>query len=60
VYLANWKLAAAVFAAYGWPADLGDEGILAKLLALNLERAGAVPARAAVLGGEHPPRAHRD
>jgi hypothetical protein len=35
-------LDAAVFAAYGWPADLTDEGILEKLLALNLERAGAV------------------
>ena len=28
----------AVFAAYGWAADLGDEEVLAKLLALNLER----------------------
>ena len=26
-------------AAYGWPADLTDEQILEKLLALNLERA---------------------
>ena len=26
-------------AAYGWPADLADEEILEKLLALNLERA---------------------
>ncbi len=26
-------------AAYGWPADLGDEQILERLLALNLERA---------------------
>ncbi len=25
-------------AAYGWPADLGDEQILARLLALNQER----------------------
>ena len=31
-------LAAAVFAAYGWPADLPDEEILARLVALNLER----------------------
>lgn len=30
------KLATA--AAYGWPADLSDEQILEKLLALNLER----------------------
>jgi len=29
-----------VFAAYGWPADLSDEDILARLLALNLARAG--------------------
>jgi hypothetical protein len=28
-----------VAAAYGWPADLTDEEILEKLLALNLERA---------------------
>ncbi len=26
--------------AYGWPYDLGDEEILERLLALNLERAG--------------------
>jgi type II restriction/modification system DNA methylase subunit YeeA len=37
--LAHKKLDAAVFAAYGWPADLSDEEILARLLALNLERA---------------------
>jgi hypothetical protein len=36
---AHRKLDAAVFAAYGWPADLGDDDILARLLALNLERA---------------------
>jgi hypothetical protein len=29
-----------VLAAYGWPADLSDEQILERLLALNLERAG--------------------
>jgi len=28
-----------VLAAYGWPHDLGDDEILARLLALNLERA---------------------
>ena len=38
--LAHEKLDAAVFAAYGWPADLLDDEILARLLALNLERAG--------------------
>lgn len=37
--LAHRKLDAAVFAAYGWQADLTDEEILEKLLALNLERA---------------------
>ena len=36
---AHRKLDAAVFAAYGWPADLSDDDILAQLLALNLERA---------------------
>ena len=38
--LAHKKLDAAVFAAYGWPLNLSDEEILARLLALNLERAG--------------------
>jgi hypothetical protein len=37
--VAHQKLDAAVAAAYGWPADLSDEQILEKLLALNLERA---------------------
>jgi len=32
------KLDAAVFAAYGWPSDLSDDEILARLLALNLGR----------------------
>jgi SAM-dependent methyltransferase len=32
-------LDAAVFAAYGWPADLTDEQILERLVALNAERA---------------------
>jgi hypothetical protein len=43
---AHRRLDAAVFAAYGWPADLSDDEILARLLALNLERAagqGAAP-----------------
>jgi hypothetical protein len=39
--LAHKRLDAAVFAAYGWPADLSDDDLLAKLLALNLERAAA-------------------
>jgi len=37
--LAHKKLDAAVAAAYGWPADLSEEQILERLLALNLERA---------------------
>ena len=37
--LAHRKLDATVAAAYGLPADLTDEQILEKLLALNLERA---------------------
>ena len=44
---AHRTLDEAVFAAYGWPADLSDDALLAKLLALNLERAGdAAPAAA--------------
>ncbi len=34
-------LDAAVAAAYGWPADLPDDEVLARLLALNHERAAA-------------------
>ncbi len=37
--LAHRKLDDAVLDAYGWPRDLGDDDILARLLALNLERA---------------------
>ena len=37
---AHRKLDAAVFAAYGWPADLPDDEILGRLLALNLARVG--------------------
>lgn len=39
--LAHKKLDAGVFAAYGWDADISDEEILEKLLALNLARAAA-------------------
>ena len=35
---AHATLDAAVFGAYGWPADLADDKILARLLELNLER----------------------
>jgi hypothetical protein len=38
---AHRRLDAAVFAAYGWPADLGDDEVLGRLLALNLERSGS-------------------
>ena len=38
--IAHRKLDAAVFAAHGWPADLSDDEILARLPALNLARAG--------------------
>ncbi len=51
---AHAALDRAVAAAYGWPHDLTDDEILARLLALNLERAAAqdkaaasAPARAA-------------
>jgi type II restriction/modification system DNA methylase subunit YeeA len=37
---AHRALDAAVAAAYGWPADLADDEILASLFALNQERAG--------------------
>ncbi len=46
--LAHKKLDAAVAAAYGWPADLTDEQILERLLALNLERAAEEAAAANV------------
>jgi type II restriction/modification system DNA methylase subunit YeeA len=38
---AHRDLNAAVAAAYGWPADIGEDETLARLLALNLERAAA-------------------
>jgi type II restriction/modification system DNA methylase subunit YeeA len=37
---AHRKLDDAVFAAYNWPADLADDDLLARLLALNRERSG--------------------
>jgi hypothetical protein len=39
---AHKKLDEAVFAAYGWPPDLSDDALLAKILALNLERASGL------------------
>jgi hypothetical protein len=38
---AHRDLDAAVAASYGWPADISEEEALARLLALNLERAAA-------------------
>jgi len=38
---AHAALDASVAAAYGWPADLSDEEVLARLFALNQERAAA-------------------
>jgi type II restriction/modification system DNA methylase subunit YeeA len=38
---AHRDLDAAVAAGYGWPADIAEEEALARLLALNLERAAA-------------------
>jgi hypothetical protein len=43
---AHRDLDAAVAAAFGWPADISDENTLAKLLELNLTRAGSAPANA--------------
>jgi hypothetical protein len=37
--MAHKKLDDAVLDAYGWPHDIADDDILARLLALNLERA---------------------
>ena len=43
---AHRKLDEAVFAAYGWPSILSDDEILARLLELNLQRAGEFSAGA--------------
>ena len=43
--LAHRELDAAVLDAYGWPHDLTDDDLLARLLALNLERAKATAPR---------------
>jgi type II restriction/modification system DNA methylase subunit YeeA len=45
---AHRKLDQAVFAAYGWPADLDDAEVLSRLLALNLEREGVAGSRMGV------------
>src|SRR5690606_27289781 len=45
--LAHKELDEAVAAAYGWPADLSDDEILSRLLALNHERAAKQKEKAA-------------
>ena len=40
---AHDRLDHAVLDAYGWPADIGTDDLLARLLALNEERANAAP-----------------
>jgi hypothetical protein len=57
---AHQKLDAAVAAAYGWPADLTDEQILGKLLALNLTRAAAEAQTATAPKKRQPQREKRD
>ena len=55
---AHAKLDAAVAAAYGWPAELNDDEILSRLLALNLARAAAErSATAEASAKRRPPRA---
>jgi type II restriction/modification system DNA methylase subunit YeeA len=53
---AHRKLDHAVLDAYGWPHDISDEEILARLLALNLERA----ARQNIAGASSNARAEAD
>lgn len=49
---AHKALDAAVAAAYGWPADLSDEEVLARLFALNQERAAGKPVEGASVASE--------
>ncbi len=51
---AHKRLDATVFAAYGWPPDLADDEILARLLALSLARAEAQS-----IAASHPPKEHQ-
>jgi hypothetical protein len=46
--VAHEKLDRAVLDAYDWPHDIGDDEILARLLALNAERAAPGGAASAV------------
>jgi hypothetical protein len=52
---AHRELDAAVAAAYGWPADISEEDALAKLLELNLARAGAADPDEEVLAADEQP-----
>ncbi|HVS51670.1 MAG TPA: DNA methyltransferase [Opitutaceae bacterium] len=54
--LAHRKLDAAVAAAYGWAADLTDDEVLARLLALNLSRAKQEAQAATLAAGKTGPK----
>jgi type II restriction/modification system DNA methylase subunit YeeA len=46
--MAHKRLDAAVATAYGWPSDLADDDMLARLFALNQERAEAGPKKGTI------------
>jgi len=50
--LAHTKLDEAVLDAYGWPHDLADDEILARLLTLNLERSAGIGVAAQIQDDE--------
>ncbi|MFC5358043.1 class I SAM-dependent DNA methyltransferase [Azospirillum himalayense] len=49
---AHRQLDEAVAAAYGWPADLSDEDVLSRLLALNIARSSPAGMEVAIAGRE--------
>jgi hypothetical protein len=51
---AHKKLDELVFAAYGWPASLSDDDLLARLLELNLSRADTIAPSEVEVGSEGP------
>lgn len=57
--LAHKELDEAVAAAYGWPADLSDDEILSRLLALNHERAAKQKEKAASATSAKSPKSVR-